>query len=334
LKVKISNKLIGENNPVFIVAEAGINHNGSTRIAKKLIKKAKECGADAIKFQTFKATDLTSNKSKFFKLFKKLELKSHEFAELNDFARSQGIIFFSTPFSFEAADLLSELNVPAFKIASGDLTNIPLIEYVASKKKPIIISTGMSDIKEIQGALKAAHSSKNKKIVILHSVSTYPSPPNEVNLKAIHTMEKRFSYPIGYSDNGNDMLVPLIAVAKGAKIIEKHFTLNKRMPGPDHKLSANPSQFTEMVKNIRIVEKILGNELKLCQKSELKNKINARRSLTVNVPLKKGTKIQKHMIGIKRPATGIEPRYFKKVLGKTVNRKIKAEESLKWKDIR
>jgi len=326
--------LIGENNPVFIVAEAGINHNGSVKIAKKLIKKAKECGADAIKFQTFQASDLTSIKSKFFKIFKKLELNSNEFSELYDYSKSQKIIFFSTPFSFKAVDLLSRLKVPVFKIASGDLTNIPLIEYVALKKKPMVISTGMANIKEIQNALKAIQSTGNKKIVILHSVSTYPSPLDEINLKTIVSLKKRFSYPIGYSDNGNDMLVPLIAVAMGAKLIEKHFTLNKKMSGPDHKISADPLQFAELVKNVRNIEKILGNELKRCQKSELDNRINARRSITANVSIKKGTKIKKHMIGIKRPATGIEPKYFKKVLGKTAQRKINAEESLKWKDIR
>jgi len=334
LKIRISNKLIGEENPVFIVAEAGINHNGSVKIAKKLIKKAKECGADAIKFQTFQATDLASTKSKFFKIFKKLELNSNDFAELYHYSRSQGIIFFSTPFSFEAVDLLSRLKVPSFKIASGDLTNIPLIEYAATKKKPMIISTGMANIKEIQKAVKAIQKTGNKKIVILHSVSTYPSPLDEVNLKTLHAMEKQFSYPLGYSDNGNDMLVPIIAVAMGAKLIEKHFTLNKKMSGPDHKISADPKQFSNLIKNVRKVEKILGKELKRCQKSELENRINARRSIVTNVSIEKGTRIKKYMIGIKRPATGIEPIYFNKVIGKTAQRKIKAEKFLKWKDVR
>ena len=333
-KIKISTKLVGEKSPVFIIAEAGINHNGSLKIAKKMIAKAKECGADAIKFQTFKAEDLTSTKSKYFKIFKNLELNADDFSKLFAYAKRKKIILFSTPLSFESVDILSKLKTPAFKIASGDLTDIPLIKYAASKKKPMIISTGMSTINEIQNAIQAIQSKKNNKIIILHSVSSYPVPPNEVNLNAIITLKKKFRFPIGFSDNGSDMLVPLVAASMGAKIIEKHFTLSRKMKGPDHGLSANPQQLTDLVKNIRSIEKMLGDGKKICQPSELANRINARRSITANITIPKGTKINEKMLGIKRPATGIEPKYFSQILGKKTIRKIKKEESLKWKDIR
>ena len=334
LRIKIANKWIGEQSPVFIIAEAGINHNGNLQIAKKLIKKAKECGADAIKFQTFTAGDLTSTKSKYFKIFENLEFSHNDFLELYRYAKKQNIIIFSSPFSFEAVDMLIKLKTPAFKIASGDITNIPLIKYSAAKKKPMIVSTGMSTIEEIQNALRTIQSQGNKRIIILHSVSAYPAPIDEINLKVIPYLEKKIHYPIGYSDNGSDQLVPIIAVSIGATVIEKHFTLNRKFKGPDHKLSSDPKQFRIMVKNIRLVEKMLGNGLKKCQPSEIDNRINARRSITTNVTIPKGTKIKRNMIGIKRPATGIEPKYFNQVIGKTATHTIKSEESLKWKDIR
>lgn len=332
--IKISNKIIGEKFPTFVIAEAGINHNGSVKIAKQLIRKAKSSGVDAIKFQTFKATDLVSTSSVFFKILKKLELSENDFKDISDYAKSNKLIFLSTPFSYDAVDLLTKLKVPAFKIASGDLTHIPLIKYAASKKKPMIISTGMSTINEIQDAIQAIQSKKNKKIIILHSVSSYPVPPSEVNLNAIITLKKKFHFPIGFSDNGSNMLVPLIAVSMGIKVIEKHFTLSRKMKGPDHSLSADPQQLASLVKNIRSIEKMLGDGKKICQPSELENRVYARRSITANVTMPKGTKINEKMIGIKRPATGIEPKYFSQILGKKTTRKIKIEESLKWKDIR
>lgn len=333
LKIKISNKLVGDGNPTFIIAEGGINHNGNINIAKKIIQEAKNTGADAIKFQTFKASDLVSSKSQYFNLFKKLELGSDDFAELSDYSKSHKIIFLSTPFSNQAVDLLSKLHVPAFKIASGDLTNVPLIKYAASKKKPMIISTGMGTLNEIHDAVKTIQTTGNKNILLMHSISAYPTPPHEVNLNAIENMSKRFHCNVGYSDNGDDMLVPLISVAKGAKLIEKHFTLDKKMKGPDHSLSANPKEFEIMVNGIRSVERMFGTGLKLCQPSELQNRIYARRSITAKVPIQKGVIIKQEMLALKRPAIGIEPKYLNKLLGKKTLRKISAEEAIKWKYI-
>ncbi len=333
MKIKISNRWIGEKQPTFIIAEAGINHNGSLKTAKKLILEAKRANADSIKFQTFRAGDLASRKSKFYNLFKKLELSDDEFAELSDYAKNNDIIFLSTPFSFDAVDLLTKLKVPAFKIASGDLTHLPLIKYTASKNKPMIISTGMSNLDEVYDAIKIISSAKNNKIAIMHSVSGYPTPPNEANLNAIKTLKNKFNFPIGYSDNGSDNLVPVIAVAMGAKLIEKHFTLNKKMKGPDHSISCDPKQLKEIIMNIRLTEKMLGMDEKSCQPSELVNKTMARRSIVTLNDIQKNTIITKNLVGIKRPATGIEPKFFNKVIGKKTKQKIKAETPLQWLDI-
>lgn len=334
MKIKIANKSIGEHNPVFIVAEAGINHNGDLKIAKKIIQKAKDCGADAIKFQTFRAEDLTSKKSKFYKIFKKVELDFDDYIELNKYAKSKKIVFFSTPFSNEAVDLLKKIKIPAYKIASGDLTNIPLIKYVAKMKKPIILATGMANIKEVNSAIQAIKKCGNNKIILMHSVSSYPTPISDVNLNVIGTLKEKYPYPVGFSDNGGDLLVPVISIALGSKIIEKHFTIDQKLSGPDHKFSTNPKQFQQLVFNIRNTEKMLGDGIKKCQPSELINRVEARRSVTALKIISKNSKIQRHMINLKRPAKGIDPRYFEKVIGKIAKKVIKADESLKWNDIK
>ena len=322
------------NNKVLIIAEAGVNHNGSLKIAKKLVREAKNSGADAIKFQTFKANDLASTKSKWFNVFKKLELQDNEFAELNDYAKQNKIIFFSAPFSFKAVDLLTKLNVKAIKIASGDLTNIPLIKYAASKKKTMIVSTGMGNLNEIKEAVSTIKSVKNKNLILMHSVSSYPTPIKDVNLNSMSLLEKKFSCPIGYSDNGENMIVPIVAVSLGAKIIEKHFTLDKKMKGPDQHMSADPKQFKKMVNQIHEIEQMFGDGIKKCQKSELENIIGARRSITAKIDLPKNSIVDRQNITFKRPATGIEPKFFNKILGKKIKRRIEADDSIQWKDLR
>ncbi len=333
MKIKIKNKTIGDNSPPFFVAEVGINHNGEKNVAKKLISKAVKAGADAVKFQTFKASDLSTPDSKYFPIFSKFELDDSDFAELSDYAKKENIIFFSTPSSNDSVDLLDKIKVPMFKISSGDLTNIPLIEYTASKKKPIIISTGMSTIKEINTAVKAILKKKNKKIIILHSVSGYPTPTNETNLNVIRTLTQQFPFPIGFSDNGKGIEVAGIAAILGAKLIEKHFTLNKNMKGPDHEISADPIDFSKMIMNFRHAETILGSFEKKIQNSEKENRIQARKSLTVNQTVQKGEKITKEMISIMRPAKGISPEQLNTVIGRKARKKIKIYESLKWKNL-
>jgi len=333
MTIKIKNYSIGDNFPTFIIAEIGVNHNGKKNIAKKLILKAKKAGANAVKFQTFKASDLASPTSKFYPILKDFELDEADFSELSDFAKQENIIFFSTPSSKDDVDFLTKIKVPAFKISSGDLTNIPLLEHIALKRKPILLSTGMGNFKEITLAVKSIIRKKNKKIAILHSVSGYPTPINEVNLNVIYSLRHKFPFPIGFSDNGNGIDVSCIAVATGAKLIEKHFTLNKKMIGPDHKMSSDPLEFTTMIKRIREIEIMLGSYQKTLQPSEKINVIQARKSITAIQTIKKGTKITKDMITIMRPATGISPKYINKVVGKKTKKQIVNYESLKWKNL-
>ncbi len=332
MKIKIADKQIGTNCPIFLVAEAGINHNGSLKIAKKMVDEAKKIEVDAIKFQTYKTDEFNTNE-KYFKIFKKAELRYDEFEELSDYAKSKEIIFFSTPLSEKSADVLYKLKIPMFKIASGDITHAPLLKHIASMKKPIIISTGMSNIKEIKDAISIIKNKKNNKIILMHSVSAYPTPFNEVNMMAMNLLKKKFPYPVGYSDNGHGILVSQVGASLGAKIIEKHFTLNKKMKGPDQSLSADPNEFQELVRRIREIEQILGKENKYSQPSEQETRIAARRSIVANSTIPSGTKIKKTMLSIKRPATGISPSKLNMVIGKYTKKRISFNQTIKWDDI-
>jgi len=331
--VSISKKIINKNSPPFIIAEAGLNHNGKLYLAKKMIDSAKKAGADAIKFQTFKASDFLTTDSPHFKIIQKLELSDTEFSELFDYCKKRKIIFGSTPFSVESVDFLAKLPVPFFKISSGDLTHIPLIKHIASQNTPIILSTGMGTIREIKNAINSILSQNNKKIIIMHSVSSYPTPETESNLNTILTLQNKFKFPVGYSDNGAGLLVPLTAISLGAKIIEKHFTLDKKMKGYDHAFSADPKELEELVKQSKKLPKILGNGKVGFQPSEFSGRIQFRRSIISNAVIPKGTKISEDMVSIKRPAKGIEPKYFKKILGKKTKQTIPANQSIKWNDL-
>ena len=333
MQIRIKNKSIGTDSPVYIIAEAGLNHNGCLKYAKKMIEIAFNANIDAIKFQTFKAEDLSHPSSPYYKIFKKAELTYNDFKEISDYSKSLGITFFSTPFSLESVDMCQKLNVPAFKIASGDLTFLPLIKKIASIKKPIIISTGMANMKEINEAIDVIKKEKNEKIIILHSVSSYPTPNTELNINAIHLLQEKFNYPVGFSHNGPGLLVPCIAVGAGAKVIEKHFTLNKKLKGPDHNFSLSPQELQDLVKQIREIEIMLGNSEKKCQPSEKIIRQLARRSITANSDLKRGTILTRYNISSKRPANGLAPKYFEKVLGKRLLRHIKAFEPIKRSDL-
>jgi len=332
--IRIANKCIGKRRPVFIIAEVGINHNGNPRLAKELVRKAKECGADAVKFQTFKAESLCSQKSQYFKLFKSVQIRKDGWLEITRLARSLNIIFLSTPFDEESVDLLNNLKVPAFKVASGDLTYLPFLKYIAKKDKPVLLSTGASTILEVGEALKEIYSTGNKKVVLLHCVSNYPAKAEDVNLKVIETLERKFKVPVGLSDHTIGTTIPVAAVSLGAKVIEKHFTLNKDLAGPDHKLSLNPEEFKEMVKQIRMIESALGNGKKLPCKSEEEIKKMIRRSIVARADIPEGTIITKEMLKISRPGTGIQPKFFKRVISKTVRRNIDNDEVLNWDNIR
>lgn len=258
-EIHIKDNIIGQTQKTFIIAEAGINHNGDIETAKKMIIEAKKAGADAVKFQTYITEKRVPKDSEIYGILKKCELSNEQTRELNEFSKEQGIIFFSTPFDKESVDLLCEIGIPVFKLASFDIINKDLLKYVASKKKPVIFSRGMANEEEIKEAISILDN-ENVNYALLHCVSSYPTKKEDANLNIIKTLKKKFSCPIGYSDHTMGIEVPLLAVAAGACIIEKHFTLDKNMEGPDHKLSCEPQDLKEFVQEVRKMESIMGNE--------------------------------------------------------------------------
>ena len=327
---------IGNNRPVFIIAEAGINHNGSLDLAKKMIDAAKSCGADAVKFQTFRTEDLVvkdKNTDSHFRMLKKLELNEKEFESLNSHCKNKNIIFLSTPFDSKSAEFLYKLRIPAFKIASGELTNLPLLRQIALYNKPIILSTGMSTLKEVREAVGVIYSTGNKKLILLHCTSNYPAKYEDVNLKAMDTLKKEFNVAVGYSDHTQGIEVSVAAVAMGACVIEKHFTLDKIFSGPDHKASMEPEEFRGLVEAIRNIEKATGSGVKKPSQSEKKIKGIARKSIVAACDIKSGASLTPAMLSIKRPGTGIEPRYIKRLLNRKILTDIKEGQILTWSKI-
>jgi len=343
-RIKIGQRFIGDREPCFIIAEAGVNHNGDVRLAKKLIDAAQKAGADAVKFQTFKAETVvsaTAEKAGYQKettgadesqldMLKRLELTESQFAELADYARQKGILFLSTTYDLRSVDFLDGLDMPAFKVASGEITNLPLLTHIARKRKPVILGTGMSTLEEIECALQAMRKEGAKDIILLHCVSAYPAKIEDTNLRAMETLRKAFHVPVGLSDHTTGITVPIAAAALGACVIEKHFTLDKTLPGPDHRASLDPGELAEMVRSIRLVEKALGNGVKKPTPTEEENKKVMRRSLTARVAIPRGTVITADMIDIKRPGTGISPAELEKVIGRKASKSISQEEVLTW----
>ena len=325
-------------NRTFIIAEAGVNHNGDIKLAKKLIAAAKDAGADAVKFQTFKAENVviknaekaeyqkTVKEESQYEMLKKLELTEEDFEELADYAKKRGILFLSSPFDKESVDLLYELDIPAFKVGSGEITNFPLLRYIAKKRKPIILSTGMAILGEVEEALNVIRSEGVEDIILLHCVSNYPARIEDVNLRAIETLKQAFKLPVGFSDHTLGITALIAAVALGACVIEKHFTLDRNLPGPDHKASLEPNELKEMVQAIRDVEKALGDGVKRPTKDEEEIKRAARRSIVAKVDIPKGTIIAEDMLDVKRPGTGIEPKYIDMIVGKKAKENIRKDE--------
>lgn len=329
-------------NKTFIIAEAGVNHNGSIEIAKKMIEVAKECGADAIKFQTFKAEKVISKyapKAEYQKqttgeidsqleMVKKLELSFDDFIVLKEYCDKLNIMFLSTPFDFESIDFLDDLGLEIFKIPSGEITNLPYLEKIGKLGKKVILSTGMADLGEIEDALDILTSCGTKKedITILHCNTEYPTPYEDVNLLAMLTIKEAFKVKVGYSDHTLEIEVPIAAVALGASVIEKHFTLDKNMEGPDHKASLEPHELKAMIDAIRNIEKSLGDGIKKPSKSELKNKDIARKSIVAKREIKKGEIFTEDNITVKRPGNGISPMRWYEVLGKVALKDYKEDE--------
>ncbi|MEZ4704592.1 MAG: N-acetylneuraminate synthase [Bdellovibrionota bacterium] len=315
----------------LIIAEAGVNHCGDVGIAKKMISVAAQSGADFIKFQTFKADRLATKKSELaeyqkkasgeeashYDMLKKLELSPVDFENLSQHCSSEGIGFMSTPFDIESLDFLCSIGMSHIKIASGEITNYPLLHEVSKKKKPVILSTGMATLEEIQEALNVLKSfDSSLHISVLHCNTEYPTPFEDINLKAMLFLKDQLKLPIGLSDHSSGILVPIIAVGLGATVIEKHFTLSCDLPGPDHLASLTPAQLREMVSAIRICEQALGQYDKQPTKSEMKNITVARKSIVANSNIAEGDLFSSSNLTVKRPGTGISPMKWPMLIGK------------------
>jgi N,N'-diacetyllegionaminate synthase len=330
--IVVGKRKIGPGAPVFIIAEAGINHNGRLDYALRMVRAAQACGADAVKFQIFSADALLGMSHPRYALFKKLELTKAQWQRVAMCAKEEGIIFFASCFDEESVALADGLGVPLYKVASGDLTHLPLIRLIAAKKRPLILSTGMSLAEEIADALRVVKAA-GAKAMLLHCVSNYPASLDELDLRCIPALEEKFGVPVGFSDHTKGALASLIAVAAGACVIEKHFTLNKRLKGPDHALSLGAKEFSELVGMVRVVEKSLGDGVRHMTEPEEKKRIQARRSITAFCEIEKGEKITRENIKIVRPARGILPKYLNKVLGKRAKKHINENDPLTWKSL-
>lgn len=346
--IKIGARKIGYGRPVFVVAEAGVNHNGQLDLALKLIDAAADAGADAVKFQTFrveqattKHTTLAGYQSKnigtdnnLFEEAKGWELKEGWYLRLITRCKKRGIIFFSTPHGgFDSVDFLANQKVPLYKFGSGEITNLPLFTYTAKLGRPIIFGTGTATMQEVKNAIAAIKKVGNNKIVALHCTTDYPPALSDVNLRAIQTMMKDLGVLVGYSDHTLGDQVAVMAVTLGVCVVEKHLTLDKNMKGPDHKASATPDEFKLMVQKIRNVETILGSSKKKPVKAELKYIPVIRKSIVANRNIKKGEKLTRQNLAIKKPGTGIPPKYWDKILGKTARRSISNDSLLEREDV-
>lgn len=331
----------------YIIAEAGVNHNGSLDTALRMVDSAMECGCDCIKFQTYKTESLvtktakkadyqiqnTKNEDSQFSMLKALELTQDAFYTLKKYCDNIGIDFMSTPFDYESVDLLEQIGVSVYKMSSGDITNKALLEYVADKHKPVIVSTGMCTMDEVREAVCWIEQRNNRQITLLHCTSNYPTPYNEVNMNAMLSLKQEFIYEVGYSDHTKGIIIPVMAVAMGAAVIEKHFTLDKDMEGPDHKASLDSAELKGMVEAIRNIEAAKGDGVKKPAESELSTRDVARKSIVLNHAMKKGECLSLEDMVIKRPGTGIPPKYINIINGKCLARDVAAEDVLKFEDV-
>lgn len=326
----------------FIIAEAGVNHNGDIKIAKQLIDAAVFAGADAVKFQTFKAESLVSKDAKKaeyqlettqkqesqYEMLKKLELSNDMHVELMQHCQNKKIIFLSTPFDTDSLHLLMRLNISMIKVPSGEITNLPFLREIAKCSQPIILSTGMSHLQEIKDAVKVLSSSGNKDISVLHCNTQYPTPYEDVNLNVIPTLKRELGLKVGYSDHTKGIEVPIAAAAMGAEIIEKHFTLHKDMAGPDHKASLEPDELVQMVKAIRNIEKALGKSEKIPSSSELKNLEVVRKSIVAKRKIQTGELFSEENLTAKRPGSGVSPMEWDCLIGTAAKKNYETDERI------
>jgi N-acetylneuraminate synthase len=338
---------VGSGHPVFVIGEAGVNHNGDLDLAHDLVEVAARAGADAVKFQTFKAErtvtpdapkaeyqkQTTEAAESHYEMLRRLELSPESHRDLMAHCRKKGILFISTPFDEASADLLDSLDVPAFKVGSGEITNWPFLEYIARKGKPVILSTGMSYLSEVDEAVRVIRRAGCDQLILLHCVSNYPANPAHVNLRAMQTLAKAFQVPVGYSDHTLGIEIALAAVALGACAVEKHFTLDRNLPGPDHRASLEPEELQALVAGIRTVEQALGCGEKVPAPCEAENRLIARRSLTAALDIPAGTMLGRQLLVAKRPGTGLSPALLPLILGRKLRRDLAANELIRLEDV-
>ena len=344
MKVKIENRLVGDNEPCFTIAEAGVNHNGDLKRAKRMIQKASNIGIDAIKFQTCKADETVIKKAPMAKyqkkslvntksqydMIKKFEFTEEQWFELADFAKDLDIIFFSKPPYEGAVDLLVKIGVPVLKIGSGEVTHLTLLQHAAKTGLPIILSTGMSTLGQVEDAVNNIYSQKNKNIILLHCTTNYPCKYADANIRAMLALKDVFQLPVGYSDHTLGITASIVAVSLGACVIEKHFTLDKKLQGPDHKSSLEPDEFKELIKNIKIVEESLGDPIKRPLETEKEIIKVARKSIVANTDIRQGEVIKKNMLSYKRPGTGLPQKYLNIIVGKKARVDIEKDTIIDW----
>jgi N-acetylneuraminate synthase len=335
--ITIAGRGIGPGHPVFVVAEIGVNHNGDLKMARRLVETAAACGADAVKFQTFKAERLASAKApkaayqrrdgeedSQLEMLRRLELDEAAHRDLKEHCRTHGMIFLSTPFDEDSADLLERLGAPAFKVSSGDLTNLPFLQHLARKARPMLVSTGMATLSDVEAAVDVIEAAGAPPLALLHCVSAYPAHPRDANLSAMHVLREAFRRPVGWSDHMLEDAVAWAAVAMGAAIIEKHITLDRTLPGPDHAASLEPDAFSAFVAGIRTVEQSLGDGRKRPQRAEQETAAVARRSLVALDAIPAGAVLTDAIVGQRRPGTGLPPALRTYVVGRRARQAIAA----------
>lgn len=340
--IHIEKRAIGRGHPAFIIAEAGVNHNGDPTMAKELVLAAKRSGADCVKFQTFKAERVvtenapkakyqlgtTDPKESQIDMLRKLELELDAYPEIIALCKKEGIIFLSTPYNEEDVDFLDSVGVPAFKIASIGIVEPSFLQYVASKKKPVIVSTGMATMDEVRRGVEAFRATGNDQLIVLQCTTNYPSRLEDTHLRAMNAMRDECGVIVGYSDHTQTDTACMAAVALGAHVIEKHFTLNKNLPGPDQSSSADPEEFARLVSRIRETETVLGSKEKIPCEAEVRNAPGMRRSIVARKDIAKGTIVTREMLTLKRPGTGLSPWEYDRLIGARAERDIAADEPL------
>lgn len=343
----VAGRRIGDGASCFVIAEAGVNHNGRVDLAIKLINVAVEAGADAVKFQTFKAELLASPEAAKaayqmettdagetqLDMVRRLQLPFEEFAALKQHCDRRGILFMSTPFDEDSADFLDGLGMPVFKVPSGEVVNLPLLGQIGAKRKPVILSTGMSTLGEVERAVTTLEASGCAGLALLHCVSNYPANPEDVNLRAMDTLAAAFGHPVGYSDHTLGLAVALASVARGAAVLEKHFTLDRTLPGPDHRCSLEPDELSSLIRGVRTVEAALGSGRKAPAAAEADTARVARRSLFLRRAIDAGGVLEaNHLIAL-RPGDGVSPAFLAQIVGRRTRRALPANHKLAWEDL-